>query len=156
MNGSNSTGGCPQNCVMMPLSGTTINGCDCPGTTPASGVLVDGDIPSIDTTQPGTWASGLFVVNRNGRDSIVIGFQFSSSFFLRYAELTYFDCPLLGTGALTINVYSSFIYPSFITAASTKIGAFSLVADNSLGCASLILEHSPFQFNHLAWITTLY
>ena len=29
-NGSNSTGGCPQSCVMMPMTGTTINGCDCP------------------------------------------------------------------------------------------------------------------------------
>ena len=62
---------------MMPTSGSTINGCDYPGTTAASGVLIDGDIPSIDTTQPGTWANGLFVVNRNGQDSIVIGLQFS-------------------------------------------------------------------------------
>ena len=51
-------------CVMMPISGTTINGCDCPGSTPANGVLIDGDIPSIDTTQSGTWASQMFVVNR--------------------------------------------------------------------------------------------
>ena len=124
---------------MMPLSGTTINGCDCPGSTPASGVLIDGDIPSIDTTQRGTWGSGLFVVNRNGRDSIVIGFQFQSSFFLRYVEVTYFDCPLLGTGASMINVYSSFFYPSFIKSASTNIGAFSLVDDHSVspGCSSL-------------------
>ena len=71
-NGSNINGGCQESCVMMPISGTTINGCDCPGTTPVSGVLIDGDIPSIDTTQHGTWASGLFVVNRNGQDSLIL------------------------------------------------------------------------------------
>ena len=41
MNGSSSTGGCqPENCVMMPISGTTINGCECPGNTPVSGALM--------------------------------------------------------------------------------------------------------------------
>ena len=50
---------------MMPISGN-INECDCPGTTPAIGVLIDDVIPSIDTTQCGTWATELFVVNRNG------------------------------------------------------------------------------------------
>ena len=51
VNGSNSTGACqPVGCLMMPYAGTTINGCDCPGDTPASGVLIDGVIPSIDTT----------------------------------------------------------------------------------------------------------
>ena len=65
---------------MMPISSTTINGCDCPGsTTPVSGVLIDDDIPSIDTTQRGTWASRLFVVNRNGQDSFVIGFRLQQS-----------------------------------------------------------------------------
>ena len=52
-------------CVMIPISGTAINGCDCPGTGPASGVLIDGVIPSIDTSQQG-WARELFTVNRNG------------------------------------------------------------------------------------------
>ena len=50
---------------MIPISGN-INECDCPGTTPAIGVLIDDVIPSIDTTQCGTWATELFVVNRNG------------------------------------------------------------------------------------------
>ena len=72
VNGSSSTGGCqPGSCVMMPISSTTINGCDCPGTDPVSGVLIDGVIPSIDTTQQ-RWASELFTVNRNGQDSTEI------------------------------------------------------------------------------------
>ena len=54
VNGSSSTGGCqPESCVMIPYSGSNINGCDCPGATPVSGFLIDGVIPSIDTTQVG-------------------------------------------------------------------------------------------------------
>ena len=47
VNGSSSTGGCqPESCVMMPISGTT-NGCDCPGTTPASGFLIVESYPTL-------------------------------------------------------------------------------------------------------------
>jgi hypothetical protein len=81
VNGSSSTGGCqPESCVMIPIRYTAINGCDCPGTDLVSGVLIDGVIPSIDITQNVTWASELFVVNRNGQGSIIIGFQFLSDF----------------------------------------------------------------------------
>ena len=137
VNGSNITGGCQENCVRMPISGTMENGCDCPGTTPVSGVLIDGDIPSIDTTQRGTWATGLFVVNRNGQNSFMIGFSFDSSFILRGLEVTYLDCPIWGAGVTTINVYSSFIFPTFISAAFTNIGVLSLVGDTSPSCTSL-------------------
>ena len=61
VNGSSRTGGCqPESCVMMPITGTAVNGCDCPGSTPVSGVLIDGVIPSIDAAQCGTWARELF------------------------------------------------------------------------------------------------
>ena len=109
-------------CVVMPISGTTINGCDCPGSTPASGVLIDGDIPSIDTTQSGTWASQLFVVNRNGQDSIMIGFQFSDPFFLRGVEITFFHCPIQAIGISSVKIYSSFLFPRFISIASDHGG----------------------------------
>ena len=144
-NGSSITGGCQMSCVRMPISGSTINGCDCPGSTPASGVLIDGDIPSIDTSQSGTWASQLFVVNRNGQDSFVIGFQFNDPFFLRDVEVTYFDCPIWATGVTTINVYSSFIFPTFSLAASTNIGTLSLVSDLALNCSSLRTVSVPCQ-----------
>ena len=43
VNGSSSTGGCqPESCIMMPISGTAIDGCDCPGNTPVNGTLIDG------------------------------------------------------------------------------------------------------------------
>ena len=145
MNGSNITGGCQDSCVMMPISDTTTNGCDCEGTTPASGVLIDGDIPSIDTTQHGTWASGLFVVNRNGQNSFMIGFNFADSFLLRELEVIYFDCPIWGAGVTTINVYSSFVYPTFLNAASTNIGVLSLVGNTSPSCTSLRTISIPVQ-----------
>ncbi|MCG8621170.1 MAG: hypothetical protein MJE68_04075, partial [Proteobacteria bacterium] len=121
VNGSSSTGGCqPESCVMMPISSTTINGCDCPGSAPVNGTLIDGVIPSIDTTQQG-WASELFTVNRNGQDSIMIGFQFSSEFYLREIEIVLFQCPILGLGITGVNIYSSFLFPAFISTASTLL-----------------------------------
>ena len=132
-------------CVMMPIGGSTINGCDCPGSTPSNGVLIDGDLPSIDTTQRGTWASQLFVVNRNGQDSFVIGFKFSDPFYLRDVEVTHFDCPIWAAGVTTINVYSSFAFPTFSLAASTNIGALSLVSDLALNCSSLRTVSVPCQ-----------
>ena len=123
---------------MIPISGTSINGCDCEASTPASGVLIDGVIPSIDKTQRETWASELFVVNRNGQDSFVIGFEFSDDpFLLRHVEVTYLDCPVQGTAFSALNVYSSNIYPNFLSVASTNIGTFSLADDISQDCDSL-------------------
>ena len=129
----------------MPLSGTTINGCDCPGTASVSGVLIDGVIPSIDTTQRGTWASELFVVNRNGQDSFTIGFQFSSSFLLRRVEVIYLDCPVWGIGSSAVNVYSSNLFPAFLTAASTNIGTLSLAENTDQNCSSLRTISIPLQ-----------
>ena len=108
-NGSvNITGVCqPVGCLMMPVTGSTTNGCDCTGDTPASGVLIDGVIPSIDTTQRGTWASQLFVVNRNGRASFTIGFQFSSFISLRHVSISYLNCGIWNTGLSSINVRPS-------------------------------------------------
>ena len=146
-NGSSSTGGCqPESCVIMPISVTTTSGCDCPGaTTPVSGVLIDGVIPSIDTTENGTWASELFVVNRTEQGSFVIGFQFSSSFHLRLVEVVYLDCQIWGTGLSAVNVYSSQLFPSFLTLASTNIGMLSLVDDTDQSCTSVETISIPLQ-----------
>ena len=146
VNGSSSTGGCqPEGCVMMPIGSTTTNGCDCPGTGPISGVLIDGVIPSIDTTQRGTWASELFTVNGNGQDSLVIGFQFSDSFLLRQIEVTYLNCQIWGAGFLAVTIHSSNIFPTFLTAASTNIGMLSLANDTDQGCTSLRILSIPLQ-----------
>ena len=132
VNGSSSTGGCqPESCVMMPI------GCDCPGSTPVNGTLIDGVIPSIDTAQEG-WASELFVVNRNGQDSFTIGFEFINEPFLRAVELTYFDCGVWGTGLTAVNIHSSPTFPT-LTAIATELdlGTLSLSEDIDQNCASL-------------------
>ena len=147
VNGSSSTGGCqPESCVMIPYSGSNINGCDCPGAiAPVSGILTDGVIPSIDTTQSGTWASELFVVNRNIQDSFMIGFQFSGTIILRNVEISYLNCPIWGTGLTAVNVYSSFLFPTFSSAASTNIGILSLTNDLIASCTSLGTIFIPLQ-----------
>ena len=79
MNGSDTFGGCtqtPQNCTVTEGG---VDVCRCPGATPATGVLSDGVIPTIDPiSDMNHWSSQLFTVNRNGQSSIIIGFLFSS------------------------------------------------------------------------------
>ena len=145
VNGSSSTGDCqPESCVMMPISGTNINACDCPASTPASGVLIDGVIPSIDTTQQG-WASELFVVNRNGQDSFMIGFDFNDIVPLAYVEIVHLDCPIWGIGMSAVNVYSSNLFPTFTPTATTNIGQLSLADNRDQSCTSLRTISIPLQ-----------
>ena len=140
VNGSSSTGGCQpeMNCVMMSVA------CDCPGSTPVSGVLIDGVIPSIDPTQQG-WARELLVVNRVGQDSFTIGFEFINEPFLRAVELAYFDCGIWGTGLTAVNIHSSPTFPVF-TAETTELdlGMLSLSEDIDQNCST---EPSPLEFN---------
>ena len=59
----------------------------------------------IDTTQNWTWASELFVVNRNGQDSFMTGFNVNTDIHLRGVEVTYLDCTcqIWGSGTSAIN-----------------------------------------------------
>jgi hypothetical protein len=159
VNGSSSTGGCqPENCVVRPIGSSTINGCDCPGTGPVSGVLIDGVIPSIDTTQQG-WARELFTVNRNGQDSIMIGFDFLSEFYLRGIEIVLFHCPILGIGITGVKVYSSHLFPAFIDAAASSLVTYNFApSDNcqSLSTLSIPVQPpiSPFDFYFIEYLFT--
>ena len=139
VNGSSSTGGCPGICLKIPIAGTTVDGCDCEGSlsSPARGILIDDIIPNIDTTQREMWASELFVVNRNHQNSFQIGFEFNTNFYLRNLEVTYLDCQIWGAGISSINVYSSHVFPTFLSVASTRIGVLSLIDDTSQSCTSL-------------------
>jgi hypothetical protein len=119
---------------MMPIGGAAINGCDCPVNTPVNGTLIDGVIPSIDTTQRG-WANELFTANKNGQDSVMIGFHFLSEFYLRGVEIAIFHCPVQGIGITGVKIYSSFIFPSFISAASSLLVTHS--SPPSDNCQSL-------------------
>ena len=130
----------------MPIPGTTTNACDCPGTTSgqaASGVLVDGNIHSIDTTQHGTWANGLFIVNRNRQNSIMIAFQFEGPFYLRNVQVIYLDCQQWETGVSTVKISYSYIFPGF--GASFNIGTLSLNNDTIQNCTSLRTISIPVQ-----------
>ena len=129
---------------MMPISGTAINGCDCPGNTPVSGVLIDGVIPSIDTLQRGMWARELFTVRRNGRESIIIGFKLSSEIGLQGVEVTLFNCPVQGIGITGVKVYSSFLFPQFLNTASTLLVTYnSPPSDNCLSLSTISIPIQP-------------
>ena len=126
----------------MPISSLTINDCDCPGNTPVNSTLIDGVIPSIDTTQ-GTWASELFTANRNGQDSIMIGFVFLPEFYLRGIEIVLFHCPVLGIGITGVKIYTIFVFPAFISAASSLLVTHSSsLSDN---CQFLSILSIPAQ-----------
>jgi hypothetical protein len=132
----------------MPIGGSTINGCDCPGTSPASGVLIDGIIPSIDTTQQG-WARELFTVNKNGQDSFMIGFQFSH-FLLREVKILLFNCPVQGIGITGVKIYSSFLFPTFTSGpASSLLATYnSPPSDNCLSLSTVTISvQPPMEFN---------
>ena len=144
--GSSSTGGCqPESCIMMPISGTTINACECLTNAPANGTLIDGVIPSIDTTQQ-EWASELFTVNRNGQGSIMIGFEFLSDleFYLRGLQISIFHCPVLEIGITGVKVYSSFVFPAFISTASTLLVTHSTPSsDNCQSLSTISISVQP-------------
>ena len=133
---------------MMPISDTAVNGCDCPGSTPVNGSLIDGIIPgpNIDTRQQG-WASGLFTVNRNGQDSIMIGFEFSQDLSLRLIEIVLFHCPVQGIGITGVNIYSSFVFPAFMSTASTLLVTYNTTPSDN--CQYLSTISIPLQLQSM-------
>ena len=146
VNGSSRTGDCqPESCIMTPISGSIVNGCDCPGTTEVNGTFIDRVIPIIDTTQRGTWARELFVVDTSRGDSLVIGFDFNDHISLRTVEVTYLDCQIWGAGTSAITVYSSFSFPTFVQLSSDRVGEISLLEDEDQSCTSLTTVYIPTQ-----------
>ena len=142
MNGSDADGGCPQEC-MGEANG--IRRCDCIGTAregTITGVLIDGMIPTIDTSQRGNWASQLFTVQL-GTTSYALGFRLQSRVALQEVELYVLYCPAWQIGATTINVYDSTTYPSFIRTAP-GVGSVNLTS-NMQNCSSLTRVSIPLQ-----------
>ena len=112
LNGSSMNGSCPQECVGMVRDTRT---CDC-STVPdqnTTGVLIDGVIPTINTTKRSSWANQLFTAMAR-RDRYVISLRFGSSIMLRAVELYVFHCPSRNIGADTINIYNALTFPNFI------------------------------------------
>ena len=142
MNGSDADGGCPQECVGEPSG---IRRCDCMGTAregTITGVLIDGVIPTIDTSQTGNWTYQLFTI-QGSVSSYALGFRFLSRVTLQEAEMYVLYCPAWRIGATTINVYDSASYPSFIRGVPS-VGSVTLTS-NMQNCESLIRVSIPLQ-----------
>ena len=107
-----------------------------------TGVLIDGMIPTIDTSQRGNWASQLFTVQRS-TTSYALGFKFQSHVVLQEVELYVLYCPAWQIGATTINVYDSVTYPSFIRTAPS-VGSVTLTS-NMQNCENLTRVSIPLQ-----------
>ena len=122
-----------------------IRRCDCIGTSregTITGVLIDGMIPTIDTSQRGNWASQLFTI-QTSMTSYALGFKFQNRVALQEVELYVLYCPAWQIGATTINVYDSTTYPSFIRAAPS-VGSVTLTS-NMQNCESLTRVSIPLQ-----------
>ena len=147
MNGSDATGGCPQACVQTMSTSTY---CDCAGTAGAgffTGVIIDGVVPTLDTSQRGTWATQLFTV-RDNTQITRIGFQFQNTVMLREVELYLFYCPSWGIGGFpggtnTINIYNALIFPTFVDSFGS-VGSVTLTSD-MINCESFIRVSIPLQ-----------
>ena len=148
MNGSSPNGGCPTplsrpSCVGV-VSGITT--CDCGahsdiGEEAITGVLIDGGIPAINTTQtnaPGgafVWAAPLLTV-RGSTDTVILGFRFPASVVSHEVELYLLHCPAWWIGAERIVIHNGASFPQFITVFES-IGSVALTNDMQ-NCTSLI------------------
>ena len=142
MNGSDADEGCLQEYVG---EASGIRRCDCMGTSregDIAGVLIDGMIPTIDTSQRGNWASQLFTI-QTSTTSYALGFMFQNRVTLQEVELYVLYCPAWQIGATTINVYDSFSYPSSIRTVPS-VGSVNLTS-NMQNCESLTRVSIPLQ-----------
>ena len=148
MNGSDATGGCPLACVQTMSTNTY---CDCTETAGAgtfNGSIIDGVVPTLDTSQRGTWATQLFT-KRGSTQSTRIGFRFQNSIMLREVELYLFYCPSWNIGGSpggtnTINIYNALVFPTFVDSFGGSVGSVTLTSDMA-NCESLTRVSIPLQ-----------
>ena len=134
-------GSCPQECVGVFRDTRT---CDCT-TVPDQntiGVLIDGVIPTINTTKQSSWANQLFTAIAR-RNSYVISFRFGSSIMLHAVELHVFHCSSWSIGADTINIYNALTFPRFIKQFNSA-GNVTLTSDME-NCDSITRVYIPLQ-----------
>ena len=148
MNGSNATGGCPHSCEQTISSNIY---CDCTGTAALgtfTGVIIDGVVPTLDTSQRGTWATQLLTV-RGNTQNIRIGFRFQNTVLLSEVELYLFYCPSWNIGGSpvgtnTINIYNAIVFPTFVDSFGGSVGSVILTSDMA-NCESLTRVSIPLQ-----------
>ena len=149
VNGSSANGGCPSPCVGV-VSGITTCACGTHsllGEDAITGVLTDGVIPTIDTTERNTagdfeWAAPLFTV-RGSTDTVILGFRFPASVVLHEVELYLFHCPAWGIGPERIVIHNGASFPQFIRVFSNR-GTVILTSDLQ-NCTSLNRVFIPLQ-----------
>ncbi len=149
VNGSSANANCPEACVVE----TTIKRCLCPfsGGDQITGILIDGVIPSIDTTQRDrtnnfAWASQLYTARRNTGGNVTINFRFEDRFTLHELELYLFNCPgQLGIGAQSIHVTDGGLtFPGVLRQFAIELGSITLTGDMQ-SCTSLTRVSIPIQ-----------
>ena len=148
VNGSDATGGCPQAC-MQTMSTNTY--CDCAGTAGAgtfTGVIIDGVVPTLDTSQRGTWANQL-VTMRGSTQNIRIGFRFQNAVMLHEVELYLFYCPNWNIGGSpvgtnTINIHNALVFPTFVDSFGGSVGSVTLTVE-MIECENLTRVSIPLQ-----------
>ncbi len=141
MNGSDTTGGCPTDCVGVVSGGERCNCDDTKGDT-ETGFLVDGIVPTINASQSGgTWASQLYTIS-GAMITTRIGFRFQNSVALREVELYIFFCPAWDIGTATIAISTGASFPTFIQLES--VGSVTLTCAMQ-DCVSLTRINIPIQ-----------
>ena len=140
VNGSDATGGCPQACNQTISTDTY---CDCTETAGAgtfNGSIIDSVVPTLDTSQRGTWATQLLTMGMNSQ-TFRIGFRFQNTVMLHEVELYLFYCPPWDIGGSpvgtnTINIYNAILFPTFVNSFGGSVGSVTLTSDMA-NCESL-------------------
>ena len=150
VNGSNATGDCPTECVVL---SSGINTCDCTDSILSdeaitASVLIDGVVPTIDTSERNSadefvWAAPLLTV-RASTGSVILGFRFQTRVVLCEVELYVFHCPAWGIGAEDITIHNGASFPQFIPGQFPSIGRVIVTSDMQ-DCTSLTRVSIPFQ-----------
>ncbi len=128
--------------------------CDCNGLMSAvNGSVIDGNIPTFDVSQRGTWASQLYTVDAT-MTSHAIGFRFSSSFMLQEVGLSIFLCTpwFIPRSCLTINIHRSITFPAFIPP-TTLNGSTTLTSQpNCVSLETIYIATSPTKESNIYFI----
>ena len=110
------------------------------------GYLIDGVIPSIDTTTS-TWASQLYTWKSGYSPNLLLGFEFETNILLREVEVYIFYCPAWSIGYPKITFYIGRDFPNFIELVGGDLGHVTLTSDMQ-DCENIIKVSIPLRIDH--------
>ena len=126
-------------CITQPMMTETMV-CNCN----SSGVLVDGLVPVLDTTQAGMWASDLYAIQGTSR-SLTLVFRLATPIMLQQVDVYLFYCPdwNIPTKGVNVNIsiFNAFHFP-LERSSGEHIGATVLNNDIEQECTSTSLTLS--------------